>query len=426
MNNDHHHERRLLACVMLDPSLLLTIIESGVQYDWFQHRVLRDLFQAMIKYYNKGYEPNMVWATEYLQKKTGKNYAVEISSEFGSILTPRNEMLSAIEILKQRYERNQLQQILTDTQKKLYTDEPQILIDRMVSELNNRKSVNRTSREERQANVMSEIIASLNRGIEYPTGYAKLDFQTKGIERGVKWTIGAFTSNGKTALAMNIAKRIAGKGNEVTLFSTEMTEKQMTERFAVMQSGINKDYQTSITQAEKQAYREGVNIIQDLPLYFSETTSLSDIRITIRKKSSLLYIIDYIQDIRPDYPIRNENERMTYIAQELHRLAKEYNVCIIEISQFSRPQDKDKHNTPSLFYYRGSSAIEHKTDVGILMYYPYQQALTEEHKKKLKDEGKDKIINIRIGKNRIHPIIGNGIIKMELDHKTMRMKEVEQ
>jgi replicative DNA helicase len=91
-------------------------------------------------------------------------------------------------------------------------------------------------------------------------------------------------------------------------------------------------------------------------------------------------------------------------------------VCIIATSQFNRSND----DVPTLSSYRGSGEIEENTDIGILMYYPYQQA-TFEKKQEIKDADKDKIINVAVQKNRIHGLTGT--ISFEFDPKTMRMKE---
>jgi replicative DNA helicase len=71
-----------------------------------------------------------------------------------------------------------------------------------------------------------------------PTGYPDLDRVTGGFRPGELVVIGARPSLGKTALALNIAEKIAESGTPVLFFSLEMPGRDIASRVLSMRSGV--------------------------------------------------------------------------------------------------------------------------------------------------------------------------------------------
>ena len=222
--------------------------------------------------------------------------------------------------------------------------------------------------------------------------------------------------NGKTTFVLNIAHNLAKTDQHVTVFSTEMIKKHLIQRFATMISGVNPSTAPALTHGEKEAFKYGVHMALEYPVAMIPTLSLPTIRMAMQKRESLLYIVDYLQMIDPGKDLDSEVKRLGYIVREFERLSKQYDVCIMVTSQFSRNRD----DVPRLSSYRGSGEIEENTDIGVLMYYPFQQA-TFEDQREIKEQGKDNVINVSVQKNRIHGL--TGFIKFDFDRSNMRMKE---
>ena len=416
------HELHLLACIILDNNVIETAVLSGIQDKWFDNHLYKHIWNGMVEHYNSKGEINFVWISDYLRETRKITNTLFLSNEISQILLPEHEVISAVEIMRRNYQRKELSQTINNIQRRINKEHPDMLINELVEKLTASKTV---SKDEKDVNVMGEIIKRLNRSVEIPTGFPRLDFITKGIEGGALWMIGGYTSNGKTAFVLNIAVNIAKNSNPVTIFTTEMNEVLLTERLATMFSGVNRNASLSLTQGEKDCFLHGVKQAQDLPIHICYTMSLSNIRLQIQKKKSKLYIVDYIQMILPDKPIDNEVKRLGYIVRELEVLSKAYDVCIIATSQFHRLSRDQKSQTPTLSSFRGSGEIEENTDIAILLFYQYQQETDEKKQKEWEKEGKDRIINMSVKKNRLHGIPCSGNIMLEFNRKNLRMNEVE-
>jgi replicative DNA helicase len=369
----------------------------------------------MFERHNNAEKCDIVWADNYIREKTNYN-TLAIAEEVNNILSPKDEAMSAIEIIKRNDLKARFYSLLVDTTRRLHEEDPTLLRNEIVDKLTQMRDT--TNENELAADIEEQIIAELNRGIEFPTGFGQLDYHVKGIEPGVLWVVGGGTSNGKTTFVLNLALKQIKRDHQVTVFSTEMIKKHLIRRFATMISGVNPSTSASLTTGEKAAFEYGVHMALDYPVELVSTISLPTIRMTVQKRKSLLYVVDYLQMIDPGKHIESEVTRLGFIVRELEKLTKQYDVCIVVTSQFSRNRD----DVPRLSSYRGSGEIEENTDIGILMYYPYQQASFEEQQD-IKDAGKDNIINLSVQKNRIHGLTGH--IKFKFDRKTMRMEETE-
>lgn len=407
-----NYEIQLIACCLLDNELIKIAMSKGVQPGWFNDELNQRVWTEMVKRFEMGKSVDIVWADNYERTTTGRTELVFIEATH-NVLSPKSEVMSAIEIMKRDYMKTQISDILSNVSRRLNCEDPDALISEMIEKLDQLKQGNNGESVE---DIKEKIVEELKRGIECPTHFSRLDYLVKGIEPGVLWVIGGHTSNGKTTFALNLAYNLAQNSHPVTFFSTEMSKKLLTKRVTTMISGINPSIASSLTEEEKEAYIKELPNALNLPIEMYSTLSLPEIRMTIQKKKSRLYIVDYIQMIHPGIFFENEVKKLGYIVRELERLTKEYNVCIIATSQFNRSKD----GAPTLSSYRGSGEIEENTDIGILMNYPYQQAPFEK-KQEIKDADKDKIIMVAVQKNRIHGLTGT--ISFEFDPKIMRMKE---
>lgn len=411
MDNEIH----LLSCCLLDPKLITELLNKGVEAKWFKSPVNGKCFIGMFQRFNEGLPIDTVWLSDFM----GLDYLKTLHNEFEAILLPQNECLSALDLIKKDYDYAEYLNFINDL-KEESPDNPEMLIDKLLGYATTLKTIAKQPID--KATIKNAIIRELDGGIAVPSGYPQLDFMIKGIQPGVLIMVGGHTSHGKSIFALNIAQNIAEKKHKVTIFSTEMNENELIKRQAMMFSGVNPSIATSLTSEEKEMFAQAVDMAQALPITIFKTLSLATIKAQVYQGDSVLYIVDYIQMVQPDIEITNDVRRLGYIVRELEILTKEKNCCIIATSQFHRPPKDDAYR-PDGFSYRGSGEIEENTDIGILMNYPYQTASFEQ-KDKLKEQGKENLLNIEVWKNRIHGL--TGVIKMEFDRQSMRMKEVEK
>src|ERR1700748_525680 len=71
-----------------------------------------------------------------------------------------------------------------------------------------------------------------------PSGFKDIDEKTGGFQPGNLIVLAARPSMGKSALVVNIAENAALAGHGVALFSLEMSESELAQRFVASQAGI--------------------------------------------------------------------------------------------------------------------------------------------------------------------------------------------
>lgn len=414
------YEKALLACFMIDPHSIPLATSRGCSPELFTNGELRDVYIQLL---DKSPENGVSWTELDVSPKV----ADAILGMYSTILSPEWEMANLVERLKQQAHRARLQDVLQNSLRYVAdSDDVLASTSQLIEELNVLK--NKDQIELPQPDLTEEILADLDRGIEISTGFPALDWYTKGIERGAFWTLGGFSSHGKTTTAIHIAKHVASHGQHVTICSSEMLRKSLIKKMAVMDSGINPDFIVGkLSELERDAFLTSVQSIQKLPIEIYETCNLSDIKMILRKRKSRLYVVDYLQMIRPDdreYETANDTKRYGYLTRQLEIASKHYRTCIIATSQFSRPKDPGEPVAPSLSKFRGSGEIEENTDIGLLLFYPFQSVSHDPARQmELKRNGKDGIINLAVAKNRLHGLVG--MTRIQFDRGTMTMKEIQ-
>ncbi|NJL70683.1 MAG: hypothetical protein HC888_03215 [Candidatus Competibacteraceae bacterium] len=190
-------------------------------------------------------------------------------------------------------------------------------------------------------------------GNRLPCPFPSLTRQFNGFQRGNLIVFGARPGMGKTSFAIQLATSANKEG--VLFASYEMTVKELLGR-AVCQvletASSNIDdllgYDEIPNQDVLDEILSGDHIWLDTETL--RTRRVSELRSLIRKlKSSgkkLAYVIcDHLQlmNAEPSVIMRKGSNRVSELSQitgELKQLAKDENVCVIALSQLSRPQDK--------------------------------------------------------------------------------------
>jgi replicative DNA helicase len=190
------------------------------------------------------------------------------------------------------------------------------------------------------------------------TGLIDLDNQMGGLQPADLIILAARPSMGKTALATNIAYRIADNGAKVGFFSLEMSAEQLGTRIVSEQTNIpsTRIRRGSIDQESFNEIARVITAIQNLPLYIDECGGLSIGQIAARaRRLKRTYgldflVIDYLQ-LASGTTRRSSEHRVaeiTEITTKLKALAKELNVPILALSQLSRAVEQREDKRPQL------------------------------------------------------------------------------
>jgi replicative DNA helicase len=209
-------------------------------------------------------------------------------------------------------------------------------------------------------------------------GYAELDKLTSGLQPSELLILAARPSQGKTALALNLAENIGIRaGLPVAIFSLEMSKESLLQRLlaSVAQIDAHKFRTGHLSREDWRRMTESLGIIASSPLWIDDAGSISVLEIGAkarrlkRDKGLSLLIVDYLQLITARGRFGNRQEEVSSISRGLKALAKELQIPVLVLSQLTRAPERDERG-PQLSDLRESGAIEQDADVVMFIYRP--------------------------------------------------------
>jgi replicative DNA helicase len=209
-----------------------------------------------------------------------------------------------------------------------------------------------------------------------PSGFRDLDEITGGFQPGNLIIIAARPSMGKSALVTNIAENAAIDHNlPVALFSLEMSETELAQRFVASQARIKGDElrKGRVPDGKWPKILQASAKLSAAPLFVDDSSDVGIIE--IRAKARRLHqqqplgliIIDYLQLMRPDGRVESRVQQVGEMSRGLKILARELNVPVIALSQLSRAVETRGQSIdskrPLLSDLRESGSIEQDADL---------------------------------------------------------------
>lgn len=209
------------------------------------------------------------------------------------------------------------------------------------------------------------------------TGLKKLDQALHGFQRGCVYVLASRPGMGKTAFALNIARKTAKKGNAVLIFSLEMTKRSLIDRMVIAESGVNaSDYKLGrLIPDEVYSMGKALEGLSLLPISISDAASITVQQIRAiakklkRQKGVDLIIIDYLQLIdMASLNGKSKNDEVAACSRAIKILAKDLNVPVVLLSQLNRDVEKRADKIPMLSDLRDSGAIEQDADAVLFIH----------------------------------------------------------
>lgn len=241
------------------------------------------------------------------------------------------------------------------------------------------------------------------------TGFRILD-EGGGLPPETEVIVAAFSSQGKTAFALSILNYAMICGVQCAIYSAEMGTSSIAGRLLNMM-GWNVSITTFKTRPLFDATIADFNSLSgqfiDRPgnIYLDSSSNnnvdyiCSSIRVLHRKHGIRLVMVDYLQIIAlyGDYG-NSDQEKLAIASRKLQALAKQLNICIMVLSQFSRPT-RDQGHQPSEDLIRGSGQIYEACDIALYVYRP-EKWENETYPPPFQDAEKKGTAMIKIGKYR--------------------------
>ncbi len=212
-----------------------------------------------------------------------------------------------------------------------------------------------------------------------PSGFKDLDELTGGFQPGNLVIIAARPSMGKSALVTNIAENAVIEGHPVALFSLEMSESELAQRFVASQARIRGEELRKGRVAENrwQKILAACQRLAEAPLWIDDSsdTGVLEVRAKARRlhhqvEGGLgLIIVDYLQLMRHEGRVESRVEQVSQISRGLKSLARELDVPVIALSQLSRAvEQRGGEKKPILADLRESGQIEADADLVMFIY----------------------------------------------------------
>ena len=254
------------------------------------------------------------------------------------------------------------------------------------------------------------------------TGFSQLDgYMGGGIYEGL-YFIGGITSSGKTALGMQIADNLAEQGQDVIIFSLEMSRYELMARSisrltfkncpgidtsnakaarAILDGAFNSDAERQLYQVSRAQYldfNEHIHIHEGVG-----DIGVNHIRQTVERHISFtntrpVILVDYLQILAPYNERYTDKQNTDKAVTELKRISRDCQIPVIAISSLNRDNYK---NEVGYTAFKESGAIEYSCDV--LLGLQYKNITTPGFNEDAEAKKNPRTMQVKILKQRLAP-----------------------
>jgi replicative DNA helicase len=365
--------------------------------EYFYKTAHQKIFNAMYALAGRGQAVDIITVTEelkrdgFLAETGGERYLSELMGKISTAAHVEHYAQMVYEAALVR----ELIKISTNTVEACYSNaqEPKDLIDRAQERLfalSQRQEMKGFVSSKDLSGEVMQIIEKLIidkdpiKGV--PTGFTEFDLKTGGFRKSDLVILAARPSQGKTAMALNIAYNAVTNKKKpvpVAFFSLEMGRHSIYQRM-VCSAAQAELHLVNTGMFKKERWRDLAREIHKLgeaPLFIDDTPALSitDIRVRSRRLASELkkqgkelgmIMIDYMQLIRGGKKVESRQQEVSEISRMLKELARTLDIPVIALSQLNRKtEDRGRaDNRPQLSDLRESGSIEQDADVVALIH----------------------------------------------------------
>lgn len=246
------------------------------------------------------------------------------------------------------------------------------------------------------------------------TGFKTLDAYARLVAAELT-LIAARPSQGKTALAMQMAENVARQLQAdddpgcVAVFSAEMSGWSLYHRMAGAMSGVNTHKLRSGkgTRDEFTAFDEAMGRLRNVPIWIDDNTG-----------PSTAQMLDQLSRLNEDIPVRmmlfdfvelggdraqKEDLRISAIVHNLKGIAKTLQIPVVALSQLNRDVENRANKMPALADLRYSGMLEQLADNVLFIMRP-EYYVERAQAVDVPQEDKQGVAYVQYAKNRNGPV----------------------
>ena len=209
------------------------------------------------------------------------------------------------------------------------------------------------------------------------TGYNEIDAASGDFNPGELIVIAGRVAMGKTALALNMARKMAlTDGVGVGFISLELVKEEVVKKLLAIDSGVDSVHirTAELSDVETKSLRESKDRLVNSKLFISDRVAPSvdelseECNVMVKKHGVKAIFIDYAQLINGDGAAESREDEVSDILRGLKETAAELNVPVIVLSQVSRTTDLRADHRPCITDFRFKEAYEEYADMIMYLY----------------------------------------------------------
>jgi replicative DNA helicase len=245
--------------------------------------------------------------------------------------------------------------------------------------------------------LLKHTLISSSQGVKYRFKLESINKVLGGVDICETITIGGYTSQGKTSLALQLCKDFCEQDLRLLYCTSEMSDQETARRLlANLQEKNIMDFRTGkFEKNEKESLQELADLMAyTWKLQIKEVFSMADIKKYLHKYEPNILFIDYLQNLSRKED-KNDYQKVTHDMQDIQILTRDKKITTFVLSQLSR--NKEDIRKPRLSDLRDSGAIEEKSNIVLFVYW--EDRLKQKVNPRIGNEPPEKM-EIIIAKNR--------------------------
>ena len=357
-------EMATLGSCLLSREALTTTYET-LEVPDFSRPAHKKIFQAIRNLIEENVAVDLVTVTERLHSKGflddvgGVTYLTELINTVPTVANIEHYN----SLVKKNSNQDKIKAVLLN----LKTEK--INIEEALSEISNIPTVE--VKEETLKTLLKNTLITSSKGVAHRFKISDLNHYLGGVDKGEVVTLGGFTSQGKTTLAIQLAIDFINidENKKVLYLSSEMTDIETARRILANLMPKNvMDFRKGIFEkGELESLDSIAEIIgEHWNLNIKKVFEISDIKKYVRQYKPEIVFIDYLQNL-DRRGARSDHERVTGNIRDIQNLALSTETAIFVLSQLSR--DKTEIREPRITDLRDSGRIEECSNIVLLIYW---------------------------------------------------------
>lgn len=379
-------EQSVLGSILLDKDSIVMVTDIIESKDFYKE-LHAEIFEAMIRLYQKGEPIDLITVMDALGKKENFKSAEAITyltdltsvpdftahiTNYAKIVKEKSllrELIQASQrIMEKSYSETEVEDILDFAEKQVF-DVAQSQNGQTLLPIRNVLM--------ETYDLLEQVCKEKGTLTGISSGFLDLNRKTNGFQKTDLILVAARPAMGKTAFALNLAANAARDSQaSVAIFTLEMSNQQLIQRMiaATAQVELQNLKNGNLKDEEWHKITDAMEVLSTYKIYIDDTAGMNMVQLRskcrrLKMESGLdLVIIDYLQLMEGDGRTENRQQEISKISRSLKILAKELNCPIIALSQLSRAPEQRTEHRPMLADLRESGAIEQDADMVMFLY----------------------------------------------------------